>query len=278
MDKRSAVLAGFIVAVVMAAGGGAWWFAGSGAASEPPAADETLPLPPLPARIADGEDYNHCLDMVDDDPEGAKGFAETWAASGGGDGAEHCLALADIELGDPEAGAERLERLGGSSQGAAATRASVYDQAGQAWMMAGQPGRAFAAETLALALSPDDPDLLVTRAAAARDLDRYEEAVDDLTHALDSDPRRVDALVARASASRLLGHLDAAEDDIERAFALDRDSPEAHLERGILRQRRGDRAGARADWEAAAALAPDSDTADLAQQNLALLEAGPAQR
>ena len=50
---------------------------------------------------------------------------------------------------------------------------------------------------------------------------------------------------------------------------------EALLEHGILRQRVDDQAGARQDWERAISLEPDSATADLAQQNLALLDAGP---
>ena len=66
--------------------------------------------------------------------------------------------------------------------------------------------------------------------------------------------------------------------DADRAVALDPENPEALLERGIDRQRAGDEAGARADWERAKTLAPDSATADLAEQNLALLEAGPVGR
>ena len=62
---------------------------------------------------------------------------------------------------------------------------------------------------------------------------------------------------------------------MDRALTLDGDNAEALLERGILRQRQNDRGGARSDWEKAIALAPDTPTADLAQQNLALLEAGP---
>ena len=45
----------------------------------------------------------------------------------------------------------------------------------------------------------------------------------------------------------------------------------------VTLQRLGELAGARSDWEHAADLAPDTPTADLAQQNLALLEAGPRQ-
>ena len=95
---------------------------------------------------------------------------------------------------------------------------------------------------------------------------------------LERDPHRPDALVLRAAALRHLQHLDLAQGDVERALALDPDDAEALLERGILRQHRDDAPGARGDWERAITLAPDSGTADLAQQNLALLDAGPERK
>lgn len=269
MDKWPAVLT-CAVAVLLAGPGPAF--------AAPATTNAPLPVPPPPARIAAGADYDHCLTMVDHDPQGAAIFADAWVATGGGGGAEHCLALADIKLGDPQGGAERLERLASASHGSAAARASLYGQSGQAWMMARQPDRAFAAETLALVLLPDNPDLLITRAIAAGGLNHFQGAADDLTHALRSDPRRVDALVFRAAAWRHLGRLHNAETDIGRAFALDADSPEAHLERGILRQRRGDRAGAQEDWDAAIALSPGTETAALAGHDLARLDAGPEKR
>ena len=82
----------------------------------------------------------------------------------------------------------------------------------------------------------------------------------------------------RGAARRHLGRLALAQDDVDRALALDPGDAEALLERGILRQRRNDADGARADWERTIALAPDGQAADLAQQNLALLEAGPERR
>ena len=249
------------VAILLVGGGliaaGPDWRPSLGTADDLP-----LPLPPIPPRIAEGEEYDKCLSMLNTDPEGASAYADAWEATGGGEGATHCRALAELALGEAETGAALMDKLAGSSKSAAAARASVYGQAGQAWLIAGSADKAYRSATLALSLTPDDEDLLIDRAIAAAELDA----------------KRTDALVLRAAATRGLNQLDRARDDIERALVQDPDNPEALLERGILRQRRGDRPGARRDWERAAALAPDTATADLAQQNLALLEAGPDRR
>ncbi len=279
MNTRVAAIG--LVGLLAAAGAGAAWVVPRLHATAPDAAadpGELLPITPVPPRIAEGADYEGCLAMLNSDPTGADAFADAWEATGGGEGAQHCHALAKIALGDVDTGAEMLEKLGATSHAPAVARASIYGQADQAWLMAGKPDRALAAATLALNLSSDDPDLLIDRSVADATLEHYEDAVDDLTHALDIDGKRADALVLRGAAWRHLGHLDLAQDDIDRAFALDPENPEAFLERGILRQRHGDRAGAHKDWTEAMTLAPDSATSDLAEQNLALLEAGPDQR
>ncbi len=273
MLTRILIAAG-VSGLLLAAGGAAWWMR-----PPPPAegteAAESLPIPPVPPRVAQGERYERCLAMLPDDPNGAELLAQSWQTEGGGAGAEHCLALARIALGDPAAGAGLLDHIAGGSAAPGAARAVVYDQAAQAWLMAGQAERAFAASTQAVLLAPDSPDFLIDRALAAELLARWADAVDDLGRALDGDPRRPDALVLRGSALRHLGRLAEARDDVDRALALDPDNTEALLERGILRQRGDDRSGARQDWERAITLAPDSQAADLARQNLALLEAGP---
>jgi tetratricopeptide (TPR) repeat protein len=275
MANRLSVLAAVAALVLAGASGGLWWWNADPAESDA-SADEILPIPPVPPRIAEGEDYDKCLAMLNTDPSGAIAFAEAW--TGGGEAAAHCRALSAIALGEPDIGADLLDKLASSSKAAPAARAVVFDQAGQGWMMAGAPGRAYASATRALALSPDEPDILIDRAVAGTSLERYRDAADDLTRALEVDPRRVDALVLRAAAWRQLGKLDQAQDDIDRAFAQDADNPDALLERGILRQRRGDPVGARRDWQRAMELSPDTATGDLAQQNLALLEAGPERR
>ena len=275
MRNRATLLLCLALGLAVAASGVWWWQEGAAAVEE---ADEALPLPPIPPRIAEGPDYERCLSMLNADPSGARAFAEAWSATGGGEGATHCSALATIALGEPDQGAAILDKLAGGSRAASAARASLYGQAGQAWLIAGDAERALASATLALAMTSDDADLLIDRSIAAATLEHFHDAVDDLTRALDIDPRRVDALVFRAAAWRHLGQLDLASDDVDRAFVLDPDNADALLERGILRQRRGDRRGARADWERAVELGPDTATGDLAQQNLALLDAGPEQR
>jgi len=232
----------------------------------------------MPPRIASGADYERCLTMVAQDPVGANAYAEAWEATGGGDGARHCHAAAQISLGQMALGAEMLEKLARSSSAPALARAFIFGQATQAWLLAGDAQRAYATATLAVSLAPDDVDLIIDRSITAATMERYLDAIDDLTAALDRDPKRADALVYRAAAWRHDGQLGLAQDDIDRALALDPEYPEALLERGILRQRKGDLAGARMDWEAVLALAPDGATADLAQQNLSLLDVGPGRR
>jgi tetratricopeptide (TPR) repeat protein len=278
MWNRTALLGGLAVALALTVGV-VWWQTGGASSVESEAeTEESLPVPPIPPRIADSPDYERCLAMLNTNPSGARAFADAWQATGGGDGATHCLALAIIALGEPDTGAELMDKLAASSKAPSVARASIYGQAGQAWLIAGEPDRALASTTLALSMTPDDADLLIDRSIAAATLEHYQDAVDDLTHALDLDPRRPDALVFRAAAWRHVNQLDLAQDDIDRAFALDPENADALLERGILRQRRGDRDGARQDWERAVQLSPDTATGDLAQQNLALLDAGPDRR
>ena len=272
MPKQALFMAGMLIALLTAVGGAAWWWRSTPAAE---GFSGVLPVPPLPPRIDEGADYQKCLAMLADDPAGANAFADAWEATGGGDGAAHCHALAQIALGNAETGAAMMEHLARQSRAPDAMRATIFDQAEHAWLIAGNPGRGYGAATMAVTLDPDDADLLIDHSVVAATLGRYGEAIEDLDRALRIDPRRTDALVFRAAAAREEGHLRRAQDDIDRALAQDPEDADALLERGILRQRRGDTRGARADWQRAMELDPDSATGDLAQQNLALLEAGP---
>ncbi len=262
---------------LMLGGAAAWWWWPSARTAEPTqaAVPPDLPIPPFPPRIAEGDAYESCLASLADDPAGAAAVAEAWQARGGGDGAAHCQGLALIAMGKPDQGSALLERLALRSNAPALARAAVLSQAMQGRLMVGQAAEAAGDASAALGLAPGDTELLIVRATAQADLGQDQAAVTDLNQALQQDGERGDALVARAGLWRKLGQPERAQDDVARALALNPDDPDALLERGILRQRRGDRAGARADWEQARDADPSSSTADLAEQNLALLDAGP---
>ena len=255
----------------------------AGAPGPAPASGET---PAGAPRIASGPAYESCLALVGQDPGAAARAAATWAAADppGGDAALHCQALAEIALGHAEIGAEMLEQLAATSHAAALPRARIEDQAASIWLALNRPNHAYGAATMAIALSPKDVGFYLNRALAAAALGQYQLAIPDLNQVLAMVPpgapqgtvSRVSALVLRGSAWRHLGKLDRAAADIAAALASAPNDPEALLERGILRQRQGDLTGAAADWHDAARLDPDGTTGDLARQNLALLEAGPA--
>jgi tetratricopeptide (TPR) repeat protein len=273
MSRRLAAFSVSILIGLVAAG--AWWRTTAPSASDPPPEEAALPVPPFPPRITEGATYEACLATLANDPVSAVAIAENWQANGGDEGAMHCHGLALIAVGKPAEGAEELEQLAMRSAAPAMARAQVLGQAIQARLMASQPATAVKDATTALALSPNDGELMIMRATAEGQLNRYQDAVADLDAALRLDPTRVDALVARAVMRRDLNELDLAQADASRALALDPENQDALLERGILRQRLGDTAGARSDWERARGLDPNTTTADLAQQNLSLLEAGP---
>lgn len=258
--------------LTLAAGGGAWWWLSG------PTADEILPTPPEPPRLVDAPEYERCLQMVEEDPHGARSLSDSWAMEGGGEGAAHCAALAMLSLGEAERAAEALERIAARSQAGIAARAAVFGQAGEAWIAAGRPQRAHAALTLALALTPADPELLTERAMASLALDHPAEALMDADRVVIAEPTLVEAWIVRASALRRLDRLAQAAESVVQALRLDGDNVEALLERGIIRQAQGDAAGARSDWERVVELSPDGAAADLAAQNMALIEAGPRRR
>ena len=242
-----------------------------GSAAEPPAAP-----PAPPSAEAEAATYERCFALAKKDPAAARDLAEAWHGRGGAHPADHCLAVALIGMKEYEAAAVRLEKLGRAMVHApAALRAQVLGQAGQAWLLAGDPVKAYAADGLALSLSPDDPDLLVDRAEAAGSAGWFDKAIADLDRVLKAAPTRVDALIYRAAAYREAGRLDPAAADLDKALELAPDSVPGLLERGNIRRLKGDLAGAREDWARVVLLAPGSAAETAAQRNIARLAEGP---
>jgi tetratricopeptide (TPR) repeat protein len=194
---------------------------------------------------AEAAAYDRCTKLAKQNPAAAEKLAQTWRERGGAHPADHCAAIALIGLKQYKEAATRLEALAQAMTTAPASlRAEVLDQAAQAWGLAGDPVCAYAAAGVAVALAPNDPELLIDRAEAA------------------------------ASA----GYLDKAIADIERALTLAPNSAPALLERGNIRRLQGDGDAARRDWERVGQLAPGSPADLAARANLERMERSKRQQ
>jgi len=221
------------------------------------------------------------MKLARQDPGAAQKLAQAWHERGGAHPADHCGAVALIGLKQYKEAAIRLEALAQAMTAAPTSlRAEVLDQAGQAWLLAGDPVRAYAVAGSAVALQPNDADLLIDRAEAAASAGYLDKALADLDRVLKADSERVDALIYRASVNRALDRLDPALADVEKALGQTPNSAPALLERGNIRRLKGDIAGARQDWQRVGQLAPGSQADMAARANIERLatnqEAAPA--
>jgi tetratricopeptide (TPR) repeat protein len=220
--------------------------------------------------------YGQCMALAQTNPQQALETANAWTNQGGGDAdaAGHCAAASLMGLKRYTEAAKGFEALAQNSSAQPGLRAALLGQAGQAWLMGRDPNQAEAALTRAITLAPTDAALLVDRAQAKFDLQRYRAAVADLDAALIIDPDLVDAYVFRASAYRQLDDLEKAKADADKALSLDSAHPEALLERGMIHKLKGDKVAARRDWLTLITVAPDTEAARIARANLDRMDAG----
>ncbi|BBC81339.1 tetratricopeptide repeat protein [Acetobacter orientalis] len=222
-----------------------------------------------------------CNAMVGEDPFGARDYAQDWLKHDGGRAAQHCLALAQIELGDEQTAAQTLDDLARKEPftgplSSASQRVVIAVEAAQAWLAASLPTNAVSIAQYGLSIRPGDEGLTLVKARAELALNDPASVLKDVGALVAQTPNvGVDAYVLLASAERRLGQLQQA--SVHVAKALDRapENPEALLERGIIRGQRGDSAGAREDWQHVLDLAPDTHAADMARQDLAVQAADP---
>jgi len=217
--------------------------------------------------------YDACLKKAERHPDEALEMAMNALGEGDDAGAEHCAAVALVGLKQFGEAARRLDKLARkASAGGSEVRAQILDQAGNAWILAGQPELATASFSAALALMPGEAEFLVDRARASASQKKWAAAEADLSAALVSEPGYVQALVLRSSARRAQKNLQGAMGDITQALILEPDNVEALAERGLLRAAQGDKAGARKDFLAVLERAPESEAAASARIEIEKLE------
>ena len=216
--------------------------------------------------------YQNCLHTANLDPARALALATEWSKAKGGAPAEHCAAVSLVELKRYPEAAGRLDALG-RAPAMGNLRPEIFDQAGNAWMMAGDADKAVASFSAALALSANDADLYADLARAQAMKKSWGEAEADLNEALRLEPRRPDLLVLRASARDAEGKWKDARQDVDQALTLKPSAPDALVERGEIAKHAGDVAGARRDFESVLKTAKSGEAADTARAELEELDA-----
>lgn len=221
-------------------------------------------LSPAWAAVTDSVHYRRCMTAK---PAAALADAESWIKTGGGVPAQHCAANALVGLNRFAEAGTRLDKIaGGRDVPDAAFRAQLFDQAGNAWLLAGDGAKAVQSLSAALTLSGGDADLFADLARAHAMRRNWPEVVLDLNAALQlrHDP---ELFVLRASAHRALKQFVEARSDLEAALKLHPGDGNALVERGLLRKQLGDLGGARRDFQAAL----KTDAGAAAKENLDLL-------
>lgn len=186
-----------------------------------------LPFALLQADAAPPADqrYAQCVALIDENPERAYEEGMAWAAEAQALNAYRCAALALIGQNRHQEGARRLQSLASAVNTAdASLRAELFAQAGNAWLLAREPGQARSAFSRAIAtMAPgaeELPDLYIDRARAYAMERDYRAAEEDLSRALDLRPQDALALRLRASARMHQNAFQLAEADALQALAL----------------------------------------------------------
>jgi tetratricopeptide (TPR) repeat protein len=227
----------------------------------------------VPAMAAPGDKkrYDDCMSQAGLNPPVAFATATSWIKQNGGPPAEHCAAVALVGMKRYGEGAARLDVLG-HAKGMGDLRPQLFDQAGNAWILAGETGKAIISFQAALTLSANDPDLYADLARAQAMQSDWPAVEADLTAALALQPRRADLLILRASARNAQNHFPEARSDVDAALQLSPKNADAMVERASIKRDSGDLKGARADFQAALALNPSAETRAQAQRDLMILD------
>ena len=194
--------------------------------------------------VANGAADRHaeCLAGISQNAEIGYEDALAWTHQGGGWPAEHCVSLALMALDQHEFGASRLRaNAEGALSATDASRAIMFGQAGDGFLLAEAHGEAFSAFTRGLDFAPGDAGLHRGAAQAALADGDLETAKQQASAALASNPvalEELEALRVRAEARLQSGELDGAEADMAAAREIAPDDIPLLLLRGRINEAR----------------------------------------
>ncbi len=199
---------------------------------------ETNTLPALPAQNTSTEAYQQCLARVDEDPAAAKEFALNWTLVGGDAAATHCVAMADLALGNLRFSAGRVLQLADEErQKDTIVAASLYHQGAEILLAIPDATMALEAANAGLEIAPTDMALHVSLGHALIDLQRWAEAEAALVTAMEFGRLDATGRTLRARARIEQDRLELAAYDVVAALRLDPHFVDALVLRGELIQR-----------------------------------------
>ena len=241
-----------------------------------PAAGQTLsPFENTPDHL---QRYTECMKLARKEPLRALPVAEKWSVEGGGLGARHCVAVAMFQAGKYPQSAAQFEAIARDmGLDRPGLRAELWAQAGQAWIEAGQADKAALAQTRAIELKGNDPDLWIDRGLSNAAMLAWPRAISDFDQALRLRPDDVEVLVLRAAAWRNARNTSQALADAGRALRIAPEHTEALLERGFANLAGGDRIKANEDFNRVIRIVPPgSDSARCEEAGLRGEQPSPA--
>ncbi|MBT5914301.1 MAG: hypothetical protein HOH59_15950 [Rhodospirillaceae bacterium] len=217
--------------------------------------------------------YKTCLELAKKTPSEGYASATKWFALDKGIAARHCMAVSIFYSGDNLDGASRLEILERDiPKKQFYLRSQVLAQASQAWLLAGETGRATRLLSKSISLYPYNPEVYLDRATINIDQLKYLQALNDLDQAITLNSNFTDAYLYRAYVKRFMKDLEGALIDLEYVLNNLPGLPLALLERGFIRKLSGDLLGARQDWEQIIKQAPSSEEAGAARVRIKQLD------
>ncbi|MET0546028.1 MAG: tetratricopeptide repeat protein [Caulobacterales bacterium] len=187
--------------------------------------------------------HDACVAKADKAPKEAYEDGLVWRTEGGGALALHCVARAQLAMGDYDQAAARLDLVASMREVTSQDmRASFYAEAGHAYLLARRTADARKSFDAAINLRPQDADMRLDRAEALMLAQDWKAAVGDTDVALALRPNDTEALRLRGEAKLALRDFDGAAADANAALKADPAYVPALVLRGKVREAKAGRA------------------------------------
>lgn len=185
------------------------------------------------------ERYSQCVALTEQNAPRAYEEAMAWAAEAQSVYAYRCAAKALVAQRQYYTAAQRFQSLASAvNPENTGMRSELWMEAGNAWLLAEQPGNArsnFTRAITALQSTPEQlPDLLINRAVAYGMERDWRPAEEDLSRSLDIRPQDATALRLRAAARMNQRSYELAEADARAAIRLEPGNQENTLVLGDI--------------------------------------------